>query len=382
MKKILWKPTTVSWQIHVIIALVAIIGLAMVELFRVNVKQPHYEMKYNAARTMKRAMDDIKEHRQQEDLPPIDRKIDPTASGLIGIQTSPITSAPVDIAAKVATLNPNWAAVVVQMLRESKVRTGSTVAVSFTGSFPALNCAVLAAGEAMKLRMIVITSVSSSTWGANIPAFTWLDMERLLVQKNIIKSRSVAASLGGVQDNARGQSEEGRRLIREAIRRNGLPIIEREDLKANIDSRMDLYYERAGDKTIDAFINVGGGTVVIGSYIGKMRYKPGVNLRPSRKAMEIESVISRFARAGVPVIHLDSLLTIANQYGLPYTLKAMPKVGVGEIFYRLEYNRLLVAGVLAVLVGLILVLIKMGYGYRMFSRRQQDTRQRPPEHMV
>ena len=50
------------------------------------------------------------------------------------------------------------------------------------GSFPALNVSLLAACEQMQLRALPITSVGSSMWGANDPAFTWLDMEKLLNQ--------------------------------------------------------------------------------------------------------------------------------------------------------------------------------------------------------
>jgi len=160
------------------------------------VKQPHYKEKISAANYMLQGMEIIKQYRL-EHIGAISKKIDPMRSGLIGVLSSPITSTTVDIDAKLTTINPNWAAVIVSMLKEAKVKNGSTVAVSFTGSFPAMNLAVLSAARALNLRLIIVTSVSSSTWGANIPNFTWLDMEYLLHTKEFFSYRSVAASLGG-----------------------------------------------------------------------------------------------------------------------------------------------------------------------------------------
>ena len=47
--------------------------------------------------------------------------------------------------AKRTTLNPNWAAVVVQLLFDAGVERGGTIAIGVSGSFPALNLAAFSA---------------------------------------------------------------------------------------------------------------------------------------------------------------------------------------------------------------------------------------------
>ncbi len=381
MKKLIWKPSTVSWQIHLVIAIMAVIGLLIVESFKINVKQPYYKEKILAAQYMLKGMEILKQRRLQK-IGPINKVIDPMRSGLIGVLTTPITSTTVDIDSKLTSVNPNWAAVLVSMLKEAKVKNGSTVAVSLTGSFPAMNLAVFSAARALNLRLIIITSVSASTWGANIPGFTWLDMEDVLYKEKFSPYRSIAASMGGVQDNALGMSEEGKNILRTTIGKYGIALLEFDEMKRGIDARMDLYYDQAKDTQIAAYINVGGGTVAIGSFIGKMRYKSGLNIKPSQKAMRIESVMSRFARNNVPILNINYLKTLAQNFKIPIGPKKIPKIGQGEIYYRLEYNKAVVAVVLILLLMFLFLFMKLGIGYRIFIPQKKSVKARPPEHMV
>jgi poly-gamma-glutamate system protein len=47
-----------------------------------------------------------------------------------------------NLEAKQTAINPNWAAVIVDLLQQANVKERDPVAVSFSGSFPALNIAV------------------------------------------------------------------------------------------------------------------------------------------------------------------------------------------------------------------------------------------------
>lgn len=381
MKKLIWKPSTVSWQIHLVIAIMSIIGMVIVESFKINVKQPHYKEKVLAAQYMLKGMEILKRHRLEK-VGPINKVIDPLRSGLIGVLTTPITSTTVDIDSKLTSVNPNWAAVIVSMLQEVKVKNGGTVAVSLTGSFPAMNLAVFSAARALNLRLIIITSVSASTWGANIPGFTWLDMEDILIRENFSPYRSIAASLGGVQDKGLGMSEEGKEILRTTIRNYNITLLEFDDMKQSINARMEIYHDQAKDTQIAAYINVGGGTVAIGSFIGKMRYKSGLNLKPSQKAMRIESVMSRFARQNVPILNINYLKTLAQNYTIPISPKKIPKIGQGEIYYRLEYDKRVVSAVLVSIMVFLFMFMKLGIGYRIFIPQKKTVKARPPEHMV
>jgi poly-gamma-glutamate system protein len=381
MKKLLWKPSMISWQIHVVIAICAVIGLIFVEVLKINVKQPYYKDKIRAAQFMKSGMDILKKYRQKH-IGPIDKKIDPTQSGLIGILSSPITSKEGDFDSKLTTINPNWAAVMVYLLKRANVKEGSTVAISFSGSFPVINIAVLSAAKAMNLNPIIISSVSASTWGANITEFTWLEMEKELNAKGLFFYQTKAASLGGVKDTGIGMSKSGKALIREIIRRHGITLLEFENIKDDIESRMEIYKNSAGENPIAVYINVGGGITAFGSLIGKKMYRAGLNHRPPYSAIQIDSVMSRFARERIPIIYMTQIKKLAKKYGLPIAPDKMPKVGVGKIYSQPEYNRVLVSLTLIILLILLYLFIRMGFGYRIFATTKREAKLKPPEPMV
>src|SRR5690625_5810483 len=104
---------------------------------------------------------------------PLAPEVEPLRSGLIGLPTSSITSNSGSLDAKQATINPNWAAVVIRLLAEADVKPGDQVAVAVSGSFPALNLAVYTALEAMDITPLILVSGSGSQWGANVPGFAW-----------------------------------------------------------------------------------------------------------------------------------------------------------------------------------------------------------------
>jgi hypothetical protein len=250
------------------------------------------------------------------------------------------------------------------MLHDAGVRSGDVVAVGCSGSFPALNLCVCAALETMRARPIIIASASASQFGANMPDFLWIDMERHLHDRHCISFRSVAASYGGYEDRALGTDAEGRELIQQAIERNGLPLIHREEFTESIDERMKIYHQRAGNRPIKAYINVGGGTVSVGRSIGKTLYQPGVNLTASPKALRVDSVMSRFLIERIPLIHLVSIPELADRFGFPIAPAATPKPGEGALFHRHGRNRWTARAVL-VLIGAALIAAA-------YSRRRQN----------
>ncbi|HSA94438.1 MAG TPA: poly-gamma-glutamate system protein, partial [Acidobacteriota bacterium] len=110
----------------------------------------------------------------------IDPEADPNGTGLVGLETSPITTSLGNLGAKRTTTNPNFAGLVAALLAEAGVRSGDTIAVGASGSFPALIIATLSAARVMNLRVLLVTSLGASEWGANDPAFGWLDMDDCL----------------------------------------------------------------------------------------------------------------------------------------------------------------------------------------------------------
>src|SRR5690606_11617886 len=184
----------------------------------------NYATMVNAAKIMREGMDVLKPLRAAR--APINPEFDPQRSGLIGLENSVVTTNQGGRESKQTTVNPNWAAVAVKLLAEAGVQQGDLVAVTVSGSFPAMNLAVYSALEAIGADAVIIASASSSQWGANVPGFTWLDMERELRAAGVISMKPIYASLGGIEDRGIGISDEGIESLRASINRAGITMIE------------------------------------------------------------------------------------------------------------------------------------------------------------
>jgi poly-gamma-glutamate system protein len=278
----------------------------------------------------------------------LDRENDPESSGLIGQEFTLTTTDRGVLEAKLTSVNPNFAAVFVQYFHDLGLKPGDPVAIALTGSFPALNIAMVAAAEEMRLKPLVITSVGASMWGANDPKFTYLDMEKLLVERGLLTTRSLAASIGGSNDRGRSLSPAGRELIRKAIERNGIPLIAEPTIEKSVARRVGIFDEAAGSRGVRAFVNVGGGASSIGSQASATMIPTGINtsLKPYNWAQR--GVLHHYARKRVPFIHVLNIETIARAHGFPLSPEALAPVGEGEIFYKRAYDLRIVAPALAI----------------------------------
>lgn len=368
MQKLYWRPAQVSHLVHVLVALIAVAGLLAAERFQVAQVQPHFDEKLEAAKRMLRGMEVLRVHRVRN-VASVDREVDPTNSGLVGQATSSTTTSTGSLEAKRTTANPNWAAVVVELLLEAGVQRGDLVAVGVSGSFPALNLAAFAAADVLELEVVSIAGAGASSFGANFPSFSWLDMERLLVESEVIPRGSIAASLGGTQDRALGMQPAGRERLRDSIERNGISFIDADQEVSSIELRMEIYGEYAAGRRFAAYVNVGGSLVSIGPKSVKRLYRPGLNLKPNPRGIGVDSVMMRFLRDGVPVINLTKVVALAERYGMPVEPTELPPVGSGLVFEKREHSRLLVGGVLILLISALYGLLKLELGARITALR-------------
>lgn len=392
MRGMYWKPSGASQVQRALVAALAIIGLIAVEVFPSEEQQPYYGEKILAARKAEEAFEVIADAAERKGLS-LRSKTDPAQSRLIGEVLSPITSGSGSLVSKQTSVNPNFAAVLVQWLKELGVRNGDVVAVGLSGSFPAMNVAVYSAISALGIEPIIVTSTAASQWGANEPTFTWLDMETELRKAEVFPYKSAAASLGGVGDEAIGLSKRGKRMLERAIERNKVPAlteVEPEEVAAkaeeaaeeeeaekptpslalvdqdSVRERVRVYYEAAGDRQIKAYINVGGGTVSVGTKVGKRKFVPGVNTRPPRGIEDMPpSVLGAFLKTGVPGIHITRIVELAEEYGLEIAPRSMPAVGNGDIFQKREPNPWLAGIVLALILLSLFVIARAPWGTRM-----------------
>jgi poly-gamma-glutamate system protein len=351
MKAIYWSPRKVSRQAIVLICLLALLGVAAAELCKRNkLGLPDTSEKFAASQLAAQAIETIRQERLERGHV-FDPQFDPALSGMIGEYLTPITSVTGHLESKQTSVNPNFAAAVVEMLQQAGVKKGDVVAVGLSGSFPCLNLCACCALETMGVKPIIVASTAASQFGANRPDLLWIDMERLLFDKGLISFHSIAASLGGYEDQAAGMTEEGKQMLREGIERNNLPMIVDEEFTQSIESRMKLYEEHAGGRPIKAYINIGGGTVSVGRSVGKKLYEPGLNLTATPEATEIDSVMTRFAKQQTPLIHLVEVMLLAKAYHLPAAPVETPQAGQGWLFYDTWLHRWLAGGFL-ILIGL------------------------------
>jgi poly-gamma-glutamate system protein len=179
MRRVIWRPRAVSRRALALIAIIALGGVYQAERVIVRSRQPHYELKLRAAELAEQAMIAVKEERIARGYP-IDASVDPAETGLVGLPYSDVTSIAGNLASKQTSINPNFAAVVLEMLKELNVQEGDKVAVGVSGSFPALNICVYSALQTLKADPVIIASGAASQWGANFDDFLWIDMEREL----------------------------------------------------------------------------------------------------------------------------------------------------------------------------------------------------------
>ena len=336
----------------------ALLALGMhfvLELTRTQVRQRDYDLKLTAANLASEAYAAIRRHRMMEGTL-IDLVNDPAGTGLIGPEFSQITNSQGVLQSKLTTLNPNWAAVLVSYFRSLGLKAGDPVALAMSGSFPGMNICVYAAIEAMELAPVPITSVGASFWGANDPAFTWLDMESLFREEKILHIKSVAATYGGGDDMGQGLSPDGRELIRAAIERNQVTLLKSDNIEDAITKRMVFYEQQVRGRRYKAFINVGGGVASLGSSQNRLLLDEGIITDVGLKNFPRKGVMILMAEKGVPAIHLLSMQRLARLMGLPIAPDYLPEPGEGEIFIQESY-RLWLVGLFLLLYCAACVLI-------------------------
>ena len=334
---------------------------------------PSYDMKIKAANLMKESMVELKNVRMEAGVF-IDDENDPNETGLVGSPFSLITTDEGDLDAKLTTLDPNFSAGMVELMLRANLQKSDTVAILLTGSMPGANIAVLTAANAMGLIPMVITSVGASQWGANHADFTWLDMESILLNKGLIKSKSTAASIGGRNDMGRLLSPAGREIIISNIENYNIPLIRKNRLADNIDERMKLFESFNKITNYSAMINVGGGVASLGTSFNSKLLPAGIINRSdvvniSIRDGGIEGVLAKFAKKNVPVLHVLNIKSLTEQLGMPFAPIPIPEVGSGVLYAEEKYNILIATVCLFIVCGLV-----FGVGYQ--------SKQKIKEHLI
>ena len=332
-----FKPVIQETRTLVVLALISIIAYSIAFFSRMEFVSNTYDIKINAAMKMQESMKMLKNIRMEKGVF-IDIENDPNETGLVGSQFSLITTDEGDLDAKLTTLDPNFAAAMVELLTRANLTSGDTIALMLTGSMPGANMAMLIACKAMDIYPFIISSIGASQWGANDPEMTWLDMERILFEQGYISSRSIAASIGGRNDRGRLLSPKGRELIRYNIENNKMPLISGTGLEDNVNKRMEYF----GAHNYKAVVNIGGGVASLGTSFNLRLIKPGIVYRKDIEKISrgdgIEGAVVKFSKQNIPLIHILNIQKLTDELGMKYAPIPIPEIGEGSLYAIEKYD--------------------------------------------
>lgn len=335
---------------------ISLVFFLMAKIIPSRQAKPIREEMIAASQVMFEAMEILKDCRQSKNLG-IDSSSDVNRTGLIGERSSSITTTLGNLEAKRTSSNPNFAGLLVSLLRQAGVDSKDTVAVGASGSFPGLILAVLSAAKTMDLELLFLASIGASQWGANHPDFHWLHMQACLQKEGIFLFEPLAISMGGDGDVGRDMQEEGRVLLARDMARSGYPIVSESELKKNVESKMRLYLQKASNKKIKAFVNIGGSWSNLGIDSEILRLQPGLGKLHRIPPENRRGVLYAMAALDVPIIHLLYVKGLVQRYGLPWDPVPLPQPGEGDVYRRMDEKQksfLWISVLYVVLIGLFL----------------------------
>ncbi len=226
---------------------------------------------------------------------------DTLKTGMLGVEYTPLTTTLGNEEAKELSTKSGWASWLVKELIKKGVRPHDYVAVSMTGSFPALDLAVMAALQELDVNVKAISSVGSSSYGANELGLSWPEMERLLQEEGVLRVGCSAVTLGGTGDRGLEWDEETQALALVAVKRSGRPLLAPYNLRDAIKKRMFFYGDPRG---YVCFINIGGGQATLGGGARLRFVRGGWFTEPLGSEGKPKGVMDRFLEAGVPCLNL------------------------------------------------------------------------------
>jgi len=301
-------------------------------VFRRQEKKPLYETACTAARQMQLCMEAIKAEKLARGIELAEEDL--FATGLLGEDYNFITTTLGDVAAKRTTTDPNMAALVVFLLEEAGLKAGDTLGCCFSGSFPALNIAVLCACDAMGIRAVSLVSCGASTWGANNPEFSYPEMAVLLWEKNLVTSRPVLVSPGGGSDVGRVADPELFAEIWQRAEQLGIPVLMEEDLSVNVEYKKQVLDSYG----IQGFIAVGGNISALGNNMVVDLLGQGVIREEIRMVNDGSGLLERYLQENLPCILLLNIRQLLADYGMSFDPASRDAIGESAVYFQTRFN--------------------------------------------
>ncbi|MDX2414902.1 MAG: poly-gamma-glutamate system protein [Bacteroidales bacterium] len=233
-------------------------------------------------------------------------------SFMIGDEWSDITSSLGSLEAKEISTNPDFAALIVRFLNEAGLKKGDRVGLILSGSFPSLAISSLAALQTTGMEAIVMSSLGASTYGANQPEVTWIDMEKALIRRGGLEFESSLVSMGADNDNGYGLFGEGPEIITRAAERNNIELYIPGSLVESIKHRVEIL----NNSNISLLINIGGNQASMGNCSHTLGIPNGLNKEMTHCNDSERGVISRMNEAGIPFVNMLNMKDLSSRYGI------------------------------------------------------------------
>ncbi|MFC2116921.1 poly-gamma-glutamate system protein [Bacteroidota bacterium] len=231
---------------------------------------------------------------------------------LIGDDFTLITTTLGSLAAKEVSTNPEFAALMVRLLRKAGLKPGDKAGLLVSGSFPALAISTLAAIQTMELEAVVMSSLGASTYGANQEEATWIDLESWLINNADLKHTSLVISIGAENDRGEGLSEEGIEIMKKAVSRNSRELYQPENLIESIQHKVEIF----SSENIAVLINIGGNQSALGGCTHAVALPNGLHRELNLCNHPDRGVIQEMNANGIPVINLLNIKDLASNYGI------------------------------------------------------------------
>ena len=293
---------------------------------------PQFAEMLMAARSMQAASRVLWMEKDARGLTP-SAQADPNRTGMIGQEYTPITTTIGELPAKRTATNPDFAAALVRQIASLQLARGAPVVIVVSGSFVGGDIAAIAATETLGLRPIVVASLSASMWGANEPEFNLTDMLATLRERNVIRTRAVAAVLGGGGAIGGSMDADSVAALRRSAARDGVPIVEARPVAAVIDALLTRINATAGNARPGAVINVGGALIGLGSCRESHEWPPGLTRKSLPCSDGTPGLAMRLAADGLPVLHIINMRRLALEWGLPFDPTPLPIPGNNTAIY-------------------------------------------------
>lgn len=217
--------------------------------------------------------------------------------------------------AKEISANPEFAALMVRLIKEAGIKEGDKVGVILSGSFPSLSISTLAALQTMKLDALITSSLGASSYGANQEGASWLDMENWMIENGGLTYHSSFVSKGAENDIGLGLGDEGNIILENAAKRNNRKLYSPLCLSQAISDRVNLFTSN----NIRLLINIGGNQAAMGRCTHSVSIPNGFNESIRLCDDENRGVIQEMNAVGIPFINLLNIKELAARYNMDIT---------------------------------------------------------------